>query len=185
MQFRVYADRLRAHEPDALTRPITAQDQAAALDELIGEYLIEREAERVRTPPPKGAEIGMERARFEAGIGGAAVFGAFTRKLGISEREVGQVVRRRAAVSAFLRANLEGTTEVTEAQVRRAFDAEDHPFKGMSFDAVKDPLRVWMRQRTLDRAVARWVSVLEGRLPVRRLLVPAPATPNSEPSPNL
>ncbi|MCB9597766.1 MAG: hypothetical protein H6719_33925 [Sandaracinaceae bacterium] len=141
----------------------------AALDELIGEVLIEREADRLRATRPSDAEVLEERARIDREAGGATVLNELLRRLAAAPEEIDAVARRRAYVDAFLRANLEGNTEITDTQVDRAFEAGDHPFVGRDLEAVREVLRAWLQQRLLARDVARWIEVLRSRTTVRVL----------------
>jgi hypothetical protein len=142
---------------------------AAALDEIVGEVLIAREADRLRAPRPSGEEIARERQRVESDAGGAQRLGELLRATSAGQAEVDAIARRRAYVSAFLRANLEGSTIVSDAEVQRAFDRGEHPFTGRALDEVREPLRAWIAQRTLERDVRRWIEVLRSRTAVRVL----------------
>lgn len=141
----------------------------AALDELVGEVLIEREADRLHAARPSDAEVAEERARLAREAGGPEVLAALVEELGADDEELDRIARRRSYVDAFLRANLEGTTEVSDAQVERAYAAGDHPFAGRPLEDVREPLRAWIQQRILSRDVARWIEVLRGRTSVRVL----------------
>ncbi len=147
--------------------PLPAPLLRAALDELISEILIEREADRLHAERPSDAEVARERERLEAESGGARVMSELLARLAAAPAEVDAVARRRAYVDAFLRANLEGATDVTDAQVERAHAAGEHPFAGQPLDEVREPLRQWLQQRALSRDVARWVEVLRSRSRVR------------------
>ena len=141
----------------------------ASLDEIVGEVLIEREADRLHAARPSDADVRRERARLEEEAGGAPVLSALLGRLGASDDEVDAMARRRAYVDAFLRANLEGGTTISDAQVERAYEAGEHPFVGRDLDAVREPLRVWLQQQVLSRDVARWIEVLRGRTTVQVL----------------
>lgn len=145
--------------PEALLR--------ASLDELVTEALIAREAERVRVVNPDDAQIAAERARLEAIGGGASLVRDLLRVVGASADELEAWARRRALVSAFLTANLQGATQISDAQVDRAYESGEHPFVDRPLDDVREELRAWLSHQALDRAVRRWVQVLRGRTPVR------------------
>jgi hypothetical protein len=70
-------------------------------------------------------------------------------------------------VSAFLRANLEGATVVSDAQIERVYEGGAHPFVDRPLEDVREPLRVWIAQRVLRRDVRRWIEVLRSRTTVR------------------
>ncbi|MBX3272516.1 MAG: hypothetical protein KF729_19815 [Sandaracinaceae bacterium] len=142
---------------------------AATLDELVGEVLIAREADRLRAARPSEADVARERDRLASDSGGAEVLAELVARLGVDAEELDAIARRRAYVDAFLRANLEGSTELTETELERAHAAPDHPFAGRPLDEVREPFRVWLQQRALAREVARWIEVLRGRTSVRVL----------------
>ncbi|MEZ4336031.1 MAG: hypothetical protein R3B82_05340 [Sandaracinaceae bacterium] len=141
----------------------------AALDELVGEVLIEREADRLHAARPSDGDVARERTRLEEESGGASVVAELLSRLGAAPAEIDAVARRRAYVDAFLRANLEGTTDISDAQIERAYEAGEHPFVGRDLDTVREPLRQWLQQRSLSRDVARWIEVLRNRSRVRVL----------------
>lgn len=151
--------------------PVPEALLAAALDELIGEVLIEREADRLRAARPSDEEVARERRRIEAQAGGAARLSELLRAVGASDEEVDRAARRRAYVNAFLRANLEGSTVVSDAQLARVYESERHPFAGRPLEEVREPLRAWIARRALARDVRRWIEVLRRRTTVL-ILVP-------------
>ncbi len=142
----------------------------ATLDEIVGELLIAREAARVRIRPPLPADVQRERERIESEAGGAERLAELLRVLGASATEIDVMARRRAVVSAFLTANLEGTTEISDAEVERIFLSGEHPFVDMTLDEAREPVRIWAAQAALERAVARWIGVLRARTPFRIVL---------------
>jgi hypothetical protein len=142
----------------------------ATLDELLGELFIAREATRVRVRVPQAADVARERAHLEAESGGAARLDALLRALGAAPEEIDALAARRALVAAFFAANLEGVTEISDAEVERLYLAGDHPFVDMTLDEAREPLRIQAAQAALERAVFRWVAALRGRITHRILL---------------
>ena len=142
---------------------------AATLEELIGEVLIVREADRLRTTQPTVEEVEREQARLELEAGGADRVAALLSQVGAEPSEVAVIARRRAYVQVFLRANLEGSTVVSDAQVQRVYESEEHPFGGRPLEEVQDLLRAWIAQGALMRDVRRWVEVLRSRSTVQVL----------------
>lgn len=157
-------------ERASLGAPLPPALLAATLDQIIGEALIAREAERVRVSSPNDADVERERQRLEDEAGGAARLRVLLARLGAGGAEVQAMARRRALVTAFLQANLEGTTVVTDAQVERAYEEGQHPFTDRPLEEVRGELQAWLSRRALDRAVRRWVSVLRARTPVRMMV---------------
>ncbi len=160
--------------------PIAPDVLRTTLDALLGEALIAREAERVRVVLPTRAEVAAERAEIARTVGGAARLRELLDVMGASSAEIDGMAHRRALVSAFLRANLEGTTTVTDAEVERVYASGHHPFVGQPLAEVRESLRAYVAHQALEQTVARWVQVLRARTPVRILAAfgaPAPGGP--------
>jgi len=149
--------------------PLPGSLLRASLDEVIGEILIAREAERVRVALPAGARVARERARLAESAGGAERLRDLLRALGASPDEIETIARRRALVTTFLEANLEGTTVVTDAVVEQTYAAGGHPFEDQPLDQVLEQLRAYLARQAIDHAVGRWVTVLRERTPLRIL----------------
>jgi hypothetical protein len=66
-----------------------------------------------------------------------------------------------------LRANLEGSTVVSDAQLARVYESGEHPFGDRPLPEVREPLRAWIAQAVLRRDVRRWIEVLRRRTAVR------------------
>ena len=150
--------------------PIPEGLLAATLDALIGEALIAAEADRLRADRPTEAEVAEARRRLEEEAGGELRLAALLRAVGAQSEEVDRIAERRAYVDGFLRANLEGSTVVSDAQVQRVYESDEHPFTGQPLEAVRDVLRGWIAQQVLRRDVGRWVEVLRARTTVRVLV---------------
>ena len=150
--------------PDALLE--------ATLDELIGNALIAREADRLRAGDPEPAAIARERARLVTLAGGAPRLGALLEAIGATDAEVDALARQRAYVDAFLRANLEGSTVVSDAQIQRVYDEGEHPFVGRPLEAeseVSDGLAIMTSilpesHPRVERARAVQLGLVESRV---------------------
>ena len=113
-----------AHPEAELLSPLPNAVLQAALNEVIGELLIAREAVRVRAESPASGEVEREHARLVASAGGAGTHARAARGARRTGDELDAIARRRALVGAFLSANLQGVTVVTDSEVERALDAE-------------------------------------------------------------
>jgi len=156
--------------------PLPGSLLAATLDELLGEALIAREAERVQLASPTDRDLREERRRLEALAGGEQRFGELRAALSVSDQEIDAIVRRRATVKVFLEANLQGAATIDDATIDRVYESGEHPFQGQSLEDIREPMRVWLARRALDRSVRRWVEVLRARTVVRVLAPYAEAT---------
>jgi hypothetical protein len=163
--------------------PLTPPLLQAALEQLIGEILIRREAARLHAAEPTADAIRRQREAIERAVGGAEALAGLLARLGASPDELQATAIRRAAVESFLGANLEGTTDVTDADVARAYEEQGHPFVGRPLDEVREALRAWLRVTRLDADVARWLTTLRRRSAVRVLrpfVAPEPTRERTE-----
>lgn len=156
--------RAGAHDAE----PTTALLQSA-LEQIVGELLIRREAMRLGAVAPSPDDVALQRAAIERSIGGAAVLESLLVRLGAGRDEVDVLAERRAVVERFLSANLAGASEVTEADIVEAYTNASHPFVGRPLDEVRDALRAWLRVTLVDAYVARWLATLRGRTDVHVL----------------
>lgn len=139
----------------------------ATLDELIGEQLIAVEAERVQIPAPRATDVGHELAAIERDAGGAAVLAELLSRMDATRADLEAMALRRAMVSAFLRANLEGVTVVTEAEIDDRLRAEPERFAGERPEAIRSAVRAVLAREALTRNIEHWVRVLRARTRVR------------------
>lgn len=137
------------------------------LNQIIGEHLIAREAKRVQAASTNAAEVEHERNRLVRSAGGPERMQALLELLFAGPEELDSIARRRALVGAFLSANLEGVTVVTDSEVERAYEADKEAFAGRDRESVRKELRTRLARRALDRTIERWVTVLRSRTPVR------------------
>jgi hypothetical protein len=141
--------------------PLPSGVLAASLAELIGEALIALEAKRLNLDAPGADTRAAERARLIAGAGPDAPL--LLRQLGVSERELAAWIDRRARVSGFLAANLEGTLDVSTMELERLFRSEAHPYQGEPFEEARERFSQWLARERMQAAVRRWVDTLAQR----------------------
>jgi hypothetical protein len=162
----------------ALSDALTPALLQATLAELLGESLIAVEASRLGLTAPTAGAVRDQRARLAAAGRGERAFLELMDALEVGSEEVDDIARQRAVVGAFLAANLEGTLDVSETELVRAYETEEHPFQGLPFEAERAHFAAWLQQKLLQEAVGRWVVSLRERIPHRVLvsfteLVPA------------
>ena len=146
--------------------PIPSAMLTAALNEIIGEHLIAREAKRVQAANPSGADVERERRQLVRSAGGSERMAALLALLGAPSEELDVIAKRRAQVGAFLSANLEGVTVVTDSQLQRALDAAKQT-DPRDPAILRGELRAKLAREALDRTIERWVTVLRSRTPLR------------------
>ncbi|UJR81968.1 hypothetical protein [Sandaracinus amylolyticus] len=155
----------RTHDPAPAELP--PELLAATLQEIVGELVIAREATRLHAPEPTDSQIDRHHEELVRSVGGEERFARLLERHAFAVSEIDAITRRRALVDAFLRANLEGSTLISDARVEETYASGDHPFADRPLDEVREPLRAWLAQTALQRDVRRWVEVLRSRTPVR------------------
>jgi hypothetical protein len=130
--------------------------------------LIAREAQRVQTAPPAPGAVERERKRLIRGAGGEDRVQRLLYALGAGSDELDVIALRRAQVGAFLSANLEGVTVVTERELERAYAESGEELAGRTKQQAFDELRARLSKQALDHTIERWVAVLSARTAVRR-----------------
>jgi hypothetical protein len=143
---------------------------AASLKELLGEALIAVESARLNMVEPSGAALAAQRAQLLGTSQRPSAARTLLEALGVNDRELAEWIERRAVVDAFLQANLEGTLEVSDAELERLFAAEAHPFRDQTFESASADFARWLSRHRLQQAVARWVTSLSQRIPHRVLV---------------
>jgi hypothetical protein len=156
--------------PRALSDVLTPALLQATLAALLGESLIAVEALRLGLAAPTASAVRDQRARLGTAGRGERAFQELMEALEVGAEEIDDIARQRAVVGAFLAANLEGTLDVSETELVRAFETEDHPFQGLPFEAERAHFAAWLQQKLLQEAVGRWVVSLRERIPHRVLV---------------
>lgn len=141
----------------------------ASLQELVGEALIAVEADRLSLAGPSPEALASERERMLGRGHPGGVTSALLSALAVDERELAAWIERRAIVSGFLQANLEGTLDVAPAELEQLFRTESHPFQQLTFPEARERFAAWLTQQRTQQAVARWVQSLTQRTPHRVL----------------
>ena len=77
------------------------------------------------------------------------------------------MAERRALVGAFLRANLEGTTVITDREIEQHIARDPARYAGRNPASVRAEVRALLARASLARNIERWVRVLRARVPVR------------------
>lgn len=159
---------LLAHSSlDVALGPLPSGVLTASLAELVGEALIAQEASRLNLESPSAEARVEERARLIDSVGPDAR--ELLKRLQVSDRELATWVERRAVVSGFLAANLEGALDVSNMELARLFRSEPHPFQGEPFEEARERFAEWLERDRTQRAVRRWVETLAERTPHRVL----------------
>jgi hypothetical protein len=138
----------------------------ASLNEIIGEYLIAREAVRLKIKRPSPAKVTDELHRIEQTAGGPARLRSLLNAFSVSQAEIEEVAQRRALVAAFLSLNVSDATIITDAQIEGAYKQADEKIKQQDATLAADLLRARLTRNAIDQTVASWIKVLRARTPV-------------------
>jgi hypothetical protein len=148
------------------TGPLPESLFEASLNEIVGEYLIAREAVRLRIAKPAPAKVAEEIRRIEQTAGGRDRLRSLLRTLSVSQDEVEEIARRRALVAAFLSLNLADVTIISDAQVEKAMRRTDNFAEQDDKTITDEELRARLARDAIDQTIARWIKVLRARTPV-------------------
>jgi hypothetical protein len=169
VELRARLSLLAAGAVDVARAPLAAPLLKATLEELLGEALIAIEAARLGLAAPTLGELAAARQALVPASASEQAFRELLASLGVSANELDEIARRRAVVGAFLAANLEGMLTPSESELVRAYQTEDHPFRGEPLATARERFSAWLAQKRLREAVGRWVLSLKERMPHRVL----------------
>ncbi len=148
------------------TGPLPQSLFEASLNEIVGEYLIAREAVRLRIAKPAPAKVEEEKRRIEQTAGGRDRLQSLLKTLSVSQDEIEKIAQRRALVAAFLSLNLADVTIISDAQIERAMRQTDKSVKQEDKTITNEELRARLAREAIDQTIARWIKVLRARTPV-------------------
>jgi hypothetical protein len=169
VELRARLSLLAAGATDVTRAPLAAPLLKATLEELLGEALIAIEAGRLGLAAPTPGELAVARQALVPASASEQAFRELLASLSVSATELDEIARRRAVVGAFLAANLEGMLTPSESELVRAYQSEEHPFRGEPLSAVRERFSAWLAHKRLREAVGRWVLSLKERMPHRVL----------------
>jgi hypothetical protein len=148
---------------------LTGQDRERALEALIDERLMFREASRL----PQAALTTDEETRARESLrarGGDAI-------ASLPERDLRHIARRQAMIVKYVEFRFRPQVRVDEQAVRRAYDlALSEGAARPEFEAVAPELRQRLAEEDLRQRIEAWIQELRRGADVRYNLVPSPAT---------
>lgn len=156
--------------PGALSASVHESVTGSVLNDLLGEKLLEREARRSDDPLPNPRDVAIGVERFYAQLHDAQP-DAFLRATQASASTVEGAVRRRMAVTLYLRAHQARLLEPSDAEVRAAFEANRFaPYRNGAtrFSQVRDEIREQLAAVAMPRAVRSILRAMGGRVRIRR-----------------
>lgn len=154
----------------AADQPLPEETLAAVLDWLVSEHLLMAEAEQLEVAAVDPALVEKELAAFRARFEGEEAWGRFLRNLEVGEADLARIFRRRLAVDGYVASRLRLATSITEAEVRRAWEARRASFGDSSYEWVRPRLRAQLERERRESLVAAITADLRSRAEVRLLV---------------
>jgi hypothetical protein len=134
-------------------------DQKAAVDALIDERLMFREAARL----PQAVVSAEEEERAYRELAARVPAGA-----GATEEDLRRLARRQTAILKYVEFRFRPQVRVEDEEVRAAYDKERAASpETLPFDAVAEQLRARLESEELDQRIEEWVKELRAGAEIR------------------
>ncbi len=160
----------------ALEGALTRDELERSRECLIDTRLVFREVRRFPRIAAGDAQLDAMMAAIIAQFESTAAFTAEMARLGVSQREIRDDLRRQLLVSEYVDGRFRATVEITEEQALAAWEQEFMPSMEAdgvpipSFESVADDFVVpILRQREVNRRVQSWILDLRERATIRRM----------------
>lgn len=137
---------------DELIDELLVREGETVLNRLVRERLVEQEAkkaERDVTSERVDAEIEAIRAQFDSD----EAFAAALEQAGHTQ----ETLRRDVTIELRLQAILGDQVEVTEDELRQAYEQNQDELGGAPFEEARDRLHTFIYQQKMNQAVAAWL----------------------------
>jgi len=141
LEFEARVALIRAGGVQAAMAPLGDAALRDALDLAIGQRLEEREADKLQAYPLDEGEVDAAVAAFKARFPSAADYERFLARHEADPQQVAAVLGRSLRTAKILEGKLRLRAQVTEAEVRRAYDRGAADLGGSAYDQIREPLR--------------------------------------------
>jgi hypothetical protein len=159
------------------------EPESKRLEELIGQWIIEREAKSARFDEPTDAEVDAALAQMEKSLGGESAFDVRLKEVGLSTSALRKLLRREIFFSRYLDYKFRPAVQVDEAAEQHYFDTEFVPAliargeKAPSLNSVREQIHELLMQRDISARADQWLADSRAQLKVE--IVPSPAAGTS------
>ncbi len=149
------------------------------LEELIDQWMIEREARAARFEEPAVEDANTAFDQMQKELGGEPVFAARLAELGLSAAAVRRLLRRAIFFSRYLDYKFRPAVQVDEAAERKYYDDELVPQmtargeKAPPLDSVRKQIQELLVQRDISARAEKWLVDSRARLKVE-VVPPSP-----------
>lgn len=148
----------------------TSLARRGMLEQVIGERLLEREAQRAGDAAPSATEIEEERLEVSSRLASTGGPMELVRSLGLSDGDVEAFVRSRLVVARFLERHIARSIEPLESELRAAYETEQfgaYRAEGVPFGVARHDIRDHLVRLGYPRAIRAYLRSLGGRAQIR------------------
>jgi hypothetical protein len=152
--------------------------ESKRLEELIEQWIIEREAKIARFDQPNGAEVDTAVLQMQKTLGGEPAFAARMKEFGLTISALRRLVRRELYFSRYLDYKFRPAVQVDETVEKKYFDEElapalvAHGEKVPPLDSVREQIHELLVQRDISARADQWLTESRTRLKVEFFTLP-------------
>lgn len=150
------------------------------LDELIDQWIVDREAQAAHFGAPSDADINAAVQRLEKGLGGPQVYQARLAEVGLTSTAVRRLLARELFFNNYFDYKFRPAAQVDGGTEQKYYDGEftkDMSARGAQvppIDSVREQIHELLVQRDISARAAQWLTESRSRLKIE--MVPATAT---------
>jgi hypothetical protein len=154
------------------------EPESKRLEELIEQWIIEREAKIARFDQPKDSEVDTALLQMQKTLGGEQPFAARLKEFSLTTSAVRRLLRRELFFSRYLDYKFRPAVQVDEAAEKKYFDQElvpvlvAHGETAPSFDTVREQIHELLVQRDISARADQWLTESRTRLKVEFFALP-------------
>jgi len=158
-----------------------AKSDAAAMRELIEQWVVGSAAQQANFPKPEEKDVTEEINRLEKLFGSPQAFQARLRQVGLSEADLRRLVARQIYLTRYVDYRFRTAIQVDREQIEKYYNQELAPklrAEGKAVPPLADvrrEIRELLVQRGIAQQTAQWLKDAEARLKIH--LVPAEKQP--------
>jgi hypothetical protein len=166
------------------------EPESKRLEELIEQWIIEREAKIARFDQPTDAEVDAAVLQLQKTLGGGQAFAARVKELGLTSSAVRRILRRELFFSRYLDYKFRPAVQVDETAEKKYFDGELVPAlvtrgeRIPPLDSVREQIHELLIQRDISARADQWLGESRTRLKVE-IFTLSGSTVNNPPQPEL
>jgi hypothetical protein len=152
----------------AATEALDERVLGRALEVLLAQRLVTREADKLQAFPLEEGELEAKLKAFEARFESHEAFERFLRRFEADRAMLGEVIRRGVRYERILDNKVRLRAQVSEDELRRYYEAHSAQLQG-SYEAVRPALREKLTTERYARLVLAEVQQLRGKADIRRV----------------